>query len=173
MAPSAVTICNEIRGLIRDRKFAEALTNLRSIDKSWLPKTELGQYCLLFAEASLHTGDYSYVPVDEAIGAFRQSTDTDGFAQAKFLKGWWLTVQGRHIDAKESLLEAYTGFLRADNQLGAARALNRLAYAALQLGDLSTAGAPLEMSQSSPIYRQLSGRQSGQPELQSLKRDVK
>jgi DNA-binding NtrC family response regulator len=131
--------CREIGELIRDRKFSEALEQLNSIDESTLPQEELGDYYLLQSEASLHVGDYSHVPIEEAIRVSRHTSEINRLSLAKFLRGWWLTVQGRHIEAKEALTEAYAGFLRAGDRSGAARTLNRLSFALFQLGDIGSA----------------------------------
>ncbi len=147
-----------IEDLIRNKRFPEALQNLRSIDSSTLHRKEYGTYCILLTEASLYVGDYSINCIDHAIEIFRYDATTDQFARAKFLKGWWLITQGKYFEAQEILLEANINYLRCKNLSGAARALNRLSFVSLQLGNIDSAIQNLERCVG--IYRELCDKSS-------------
>ncbi len=147
-----------IEDLLRNKHFPEALQNLRSIDSSTLHGKEYGIYCILLTEVSLYVGDYSVNCIDHAIEVFRYDSDTDKFARAKFLKGWWLITQGKYFEAREILLEANINYLRCKNLSGAARALNHLSFVSLQLGNIESAIQNLEKCV--VIYRELKDRSS-------------
>jgi DNA-binding NtrC family response regulator len=125
--------------LISDNRPKEAASRLASLDPSEMSDGTLSWYRLLNAEARLYLGDCHPKGLDEAVEFYRFHKDTSRFARAKYLKGWMLLAQGRHNDAKEILLEAYTGFLRCREHNGAARALNHLALVSFQQGNIRTA----------------------------------
>ncbi len=142
-----------IADLIRARSYSKALKELEKIDSSCLSGAEKGRFCLLKAEAALYLGDYTVQhDIDSAIELFRPSSDTELFAKAKYLKGWFLASVGRHSEAKEALLEAYVSHLRCDDFANAARDLNRLSYVSFQLGNIDTSIETLEKCRG--MYRQ-------------------
>jgi DNA-binding NtrC family response regulator len=128
-----------VEQLLIDRKYPEALRMLESVDAASLPSDEHGDYCILVSETKLYLGNYSALPLDRAIETFRNGQATAKFARAKLLKGWLLLSLGEYVDAQEHCLEAYASYLRCGDPNGAARSLNRLAYACLQLGKIDTA----------------------------------
>ncbi|HWR83799.1 MAG TPA: sigma 54-interacting transcriptional regulator [Candidatus Deferrimicrobium sp.] len=128
-----------IEELVRNKRYCDALNELKNIDVAGLGAAEIGHHSLLTAEASLYLGDYSVGNlIDEVIEKFRGSERTDIFAWAKFLKGWLLSALSRHAEAQEVLLEAHVNFLRCRDLKGSARALNQLSYVLLILGHLES-----------------------------------
>ncbi len=143
-----------VKELLARKRYAEASEGLRGIDPLQLGRSEYGVFCILKAETALYLGDYSVENlIDKAIEIYRPTADSGGFARAKFLKGWCLSSLGRHLEAKEALLEAYVSHLRCDDLGGAARDLNQLSYVTFQVGDIGTAIQNLEKCLD--IYREL------------------
>ncbi|SYZ72807.1 putative NtrC family transcriptional regulator [Candidatus Zixiibacteriota bacterium] len=131
---------SEIDALIRARKFSEAQEKIDIVHHVEINQKEYAYFCLLKSELALFRGDIDIQKeLDHAIDYYRPSSDNEKFAQAKFLKGWFLIVTGRPKDAREELLESYIGFKRADNMEGQARALNRLAFLAQNEGEMDLA----------------------------------
>jgi tetratricopeptide (TPR) repeat protein len=137
-------VLKRVEELIRNKDFPLALQELKNIDPSSLSRQEYGIYCLQMTEASLYVGDYSIDCIDTAIEIFRFDPDTEAFARAKFLKGWSFIAQGKHFEAKEPLLEAYTNYLRCNQLSGAARALNQLAFVFAHTGNPDAAISNLQ-----------------------------
>lgn len=135
----------EAERLIRSVAHADALAALETMPRSDFSERELAYYHILLTEASSIVG--KPVPtegIDNAIETFRYDSETCLFARAKYAKGLSLIYGGRYGTGQETLLEAYTGYLRCHDLGGAARALNRLAYLSLQQGDVQTALDHLE-----------------------------
>lgn len=139
MGQTLMSQLTHVDRLISANRPKEAAQRLASMDLSALSNGTLAWYRLLNAEVRLYLGDCRPRGLDEAIEFYRFHQDITRFARAKYLKGWALVAQGRHGDAKEVLLEAYTGFLRCRDQAGAARALNHLALVAFQQGSIRSA----------------------------------
>lgn len=139
MTPLVSQILKEAEKLLQDKRFPEALSWLKDIDRSSLKGEDHGYYCILLTEAGLKVGDYSEDCIDEAIEIFRFSNDTEKFAKAKFLKAWLLSSLGRHHEAKEVSLEAYTNYLRCNKPKNAARVLNWLSFGLFQTGNVEAA----------------------------------
>jgi len=128
-----------IEQLLRTDRFDEALAAIGSIDRQGLTTDELGYLWILQAETQLYRGVYDIGDlIDDAIETFRFGPHTDKFARAKFVKGWLLTATGNHSEAKQVLLEAHVNYLRCNDLIGSARALNRLAYVSLQCGNIDS-----------------------------------
>ncbi len=141
--------------LLQDR-FQETLKALESIDIAVLSREEYGLYSIIYSEANLYIGELSKVCTDEAIEIFRHSADTESFARAKFIKGWAQSAIGEHDQAKETLIEAYSQYLRCQNMNGAARTLNRISYVAFQTGNIGSAITNLQKCLA--IYEELGDR---------------
>ena len=137
--------------LLRNRDFAAALSSLETVDTSLLSRSDYGLYCILLTEARAFLGTYEHEHVDEAIEVFRYSAETNLFARAKYVRGWLLSLQGKHREAKQELLEAYANYLRCNDQKHAATTLNRMAYGAVQTGDIQSAIESLDSTLE--IYR--------------------
>jgi DNA-binding NtrC family response regulator/tetratricopeptide (TPR) repeat protein len=146
MTSPTTSVLTEVEALLQSKKFPEALEKLKGIDRASLIDESYGYLCILFAEVCLYMGDYSssYGYIDEAIELFRFDSDAEKFARSKFLKGWLLTATGKHAEAREALLEAYTNYLRCEDFSGAARSLNRLSYVSFQTGNVETAVSSLQ-----------------------------
>jgi len=129
----------EAEQLLQDKKHPEALSKLVGVEPSSLTGRDYGYYCLLITEASLRTGHYSTIRIDDAIEVFRFSQETEKFARAKYLKGWYLSTSGRFPEAKETLLEAYANYLRCNKLYEAAGVLNRLSFVAHHTGNIESA----------------------------------
>lgn len=129
----------QVESLLHDKKFPEALHLLKSCDHTSLTGEDYGYFCILLTEAGLKVGEYFESYIDEAIEIFRFSSDANKFAKAKLLKGWLLSSLGKHHEAKEILLEAYTNFLRSENLKSAARVLNWLSHSSFQTGNIESA----------------------------------
>lgn len=157
MGQTLMSQLTHIDRLISDNRPKEAAKRLASLDPSALSDECLAWYRLLKAEARLYLGDCRPKGLDEAIEFYRFHKDTSRFARAKYLMGWALVAQGRHNDAKEILLEAYTSFLRCKDHSGAARALNHLALVSFQQGSISSALESLDRCRS--LYEE-----AGQPD---------
>ena len=127
-------VLNRSQNLINKRRFQRAITELESVSRDGLTGEEYGWRCILLSEAKLRLGFCDVPEIDDAIEAFRYS-DTEKFAQAKYLKGWAMTLKGQWVAAKQSIQEAYSSFLRLGQLRSQARALNRLSYLALQTGN--------------------------------------
>ncbi len=125
--------------LLHDKNYSEVLLLLGGIDEGSLTREQYGYYCILHTEATVQTGSYSREYIDKAIDIFRHSSDTEKFAWAKALKGWLLSLQGRHSEAQQLLLESYVSYLRCGDLHNAAKLLNRLSYGAFQMGKIETA----------------------------------
>jgi tetratricopeptide (TPR) repeat protein len=136
----------QVEALLLDKKFPEALHLLKSLDRSNLKGEEYGFYCILLTEAGLNVGEYFESYVNEAIEIFRHSSETEKFAKAKYLKGWLFSSLGKHYEAKEIFLEAYTNYLRCNDLNNAARVLNRLSYSTFQTGNVEAAIENLKKS---------------------------
>ena len=143
---AAIQVLTEIEELLRNKKFSEALNKLKEVDSASLKDEAYGYYCILLAETCLYLEDYSIDCIDEAIEIFRFSNDSEKFARAKFLKGWFFSAQGNYLDAKEVLIEAYSNYLRCRNLLQAARILNRLSFVAIETGNVESAISNLKNS---------------------------
>ena len=129
-----------IEELIKGDKFAEALHQLRQMECSQLAAEEAALHGLLLAETKLWLGDYDVADIlNRAVRFYRNRTDNDLFARAKYLYGWYLSSIGRHFDAREVLLESYLNYKRCDNLKDAALVLNRLAYVLMQTGAIADA----------------------------------
>jgi DNA-binding NtrC family response regulator len=129
----------QIEALLHDKNFPEALSLLKSLNPSSLKGEEYGYYCILLTEAGLNVGEYFESYIDEAIETFRFSSDAGKFAKAKYLKGWLFSSLGRHHEAKELFIEAYTNYLRGNDLNNAARVLNRLTFVTIHTGNTETA----------------------------------
>jgi transcriptional regulator with AAA-type ATPase domain/tetratricopeptide (TPR) repeat protein len=158
MSTQATQVLSEVEKLLQQDKYREALDQLALIDREALSREEYGYLCILLSEASLYIGDYSETCVDDAIEIFRFHSDTEKFARAKFLKGWLLSVLGRYREAREILLEAYVNHLRCNDLTDAARALNRLSFVSLQLGNVESSIDNLDKC--IQLYRQLNDSSS-------------
>jgi tetratricopeptide (TPR) repeat protein len=132
-------IFQQVETLLRDKRFSEALQLLKNLDLSGVTGEEYGYYCILLTEAGLNVGKYFESYVDEAIEIFRFSSDAGKFAKAKYLKGWLFSSLGRHHEAKELFIEAYTNYLRGNDLNNAARVLNRLTFVTIHTGNIETA----------------------------------
>ena len=139
MTSQAIWILAEAEELLQNKEYPEALDKLNKIDRSSLRREEFGYYCILLTEACLRVGDYSAICVDDAIEVFRFSPDTEKFAKAKYLKGWYLSTLGSFSEAKETLLEAYANYLRCNNLQEAAKVLNRLSFVVHHTGNIDSA----------------------------------
>jgi DNA-binding NtrC family response regulator/tetratricopeptide (TPR) repeat protein len=138
MARMSTITLTQVEGLLRTKKYAEAFDKLKTLDHSTLSGEGYGYYCILLSEAALHVGRYSEFCIDEAIEIFRGG-DTEAFARAKHLKGWFMAYQGNFGEAKETLLEAYVHFLRCNNLSDAARVLNWLSFVTHHSGNVEAA----------------------------------
>ena len=140
------TILKQTRELIAKRRFADALERLSKVTPSRLEARDRGEYYVLRAKARLFQGSATCVEPDiaRAIDVLRHSAETALFAEAKYLMGRWLSLHGRHVEAKEVLLEAYASFLRSEQYPQCAETLNRLSYVSLQLGHVGSARSDLE-----------------------------
>lgn len=136
MTSLATHVLTEVEELLQNKKFREVLDKLKQIDRTSLGREAYGYYCILLTETCLYLEDYSIDCIDEAIEIFRFSRDTERFAKAKFLKGWYLSTLGKFREAKETLLEAYVNYLRCNNLHQAARVLNRLSFVAHHTGNI-------------------------------------
>jgi tetratricopeptide (TPR) repeat protein len=132
-------IFQQVETLLHDKKFPEALHLLKSLDPSRAKGEEYGYYCILLTEAGLNVGEYFESYINEAIEIFRYCSASGKFARAKYLKGWLFSSLGRHHEAKEIFLEAYTNYLRCNDLNNAARVLNRLSYTTFQTGNIEAA----------------------------------
>ncbi|MDH3938004.1 MAG: sigma 54-interacting transcriptional regulator [candidate division Zixibacteria bacterium] len=130
--------------LLRNSEYASALSSLEALDASLLSSRDYGFYCILLTEANAYLGTYDERFIDEAVEIFRHSVETEMFARAKYAKGWLLSLQGMHADAKQVLLEAYANYLRCGKKHKAGLVLNRLAYGSLQTGNTQSAVENLE-----------------------------
>lgn len=139
MPSSPASLISAVEQLTANRQYSDALRQLESIDRSVLSGMEYGRYCLLYSQAKLFLGSYDGLPIEEAIYIYRHSADSAGYALAKYLKGWFLVSTGKHEESQQELLEAYASFLRCSDMAGAARALNRMAHVACQLGRIDAA----------------------------------
>ncbi len=146
MPPTITEQLAQIEQLLHDKRYIQAIQSISLIDKSSLSKEEYGYYCILYAEASLQVGDYSIEKfINKAIEIFRPS-DTEKFARAKYLKGWYLSSLNKHAEAIEVLTESYSNYLRCENLSMAARVLNRLSYNTFKTGEIGQAIASLKKS---------------------------
>ncbi len=139
MTSQAIWILAEAEELLQNKEYPEALDKLKGIDRSSLRREEAGRHCILLTEACLRVGDYSAVCIDDAIEVFRFSPDTEKFAKAKYLKGWYLSALGKFAEAKETLLEAYANYLRCHKLHEAAEVLSRLSFVAHHTGNIESA----------------------------------
>lgn len=76
--------------------------------------------------------------IDRAIEVFRDGS-TVLFAEAKYLRGVWLSLRGRYPEAKQDLLESHMSFVRCGDHAGSASALHRLSYAHIMNGNIEAA----------------------------------
>ncbi|MCK4460196.1 MAG: sigma 54-interacting transcriptional regulator, partial [candidate division Zixibacteria bacterium] len=120
---------------------------------SLLSRRDYGLYCIQLTQARAFVGIYEEELVVEAVEIFRHSPETDLFARAKYVRGWLFSLQGKHREAKQELLEAYANYLRCNDQKHAATTLNRMAYGALQTGDIQSAIESLDSTLE--IYRDI------------------
>jgi len=132
-------IFEQVDSLIRRNEHSDALDLLHRVKKESLDSRELGMWHILHGEAMLRAGDYSLSDAEEAIKLFRFEHEHSLFARAKYLKGHVLSAVGEFVEAKESLQEAYAGYLRSDATALAARTLNRLSYVLTMQGSLASA----------------------------------
>lgn len=140
MSKAVPQILYDAEELLRNRKFKEALEELGEIDSESIPPDEKAFLDLLLVEANLYLGNYEVDEIiEDVVLYYRDSTETNKYARAKFLQGWLLTSVGELFDAKEVLLESYVHYKRCGNLLGQARALNRLAYVATIIAEIDSA----------------------------------
>lgn len=145
MRTSPLHLAPAVEQLLADKKYSEALALLESIDASALEGVEYGRFCLLLAEAKMYLDDYGMgTVIDDAIEIFRCEADTEKYARAKFLKGWYSVALGAHAESQQHFLEAYASYLRCGDRHGAARTLNRMSFVAFQLGKMDIAIENLE-----------------------------
>ncbi len=120
---------NNIKELIQEKQFEQALLRIENIDKSSLSKRDYAYYCLLASEAKLWVGDYRIKDdIDKAINYFMKSNENETYAHAKYILGRYLIYVGDLANAQENLLESYLYFKRYNNLDSAQRALNFLAF---------------------------------------------
>ncbi len=131
---------DHIDKLLQDKKYKEALAELKSIESTRLKGEELACFCLFISESRLWLGDYDIEDIlDKAIRFFKNSRSNELFARAKYLNGCLLVFLGRHIEAREVLMESYLNFKRCDNLDAVSRVLNRLALVQFQMGAVEDA----------------------------------
>ena len=131
-----MSIFTDVRQLITEGKHAEALLAIEQISTEVLSREEMAQFHLLSGEVKIVLGKYDHDHLDQAIEFYRRTHHHNHFAHAKFLKGWQLQASGKTEEAKETLLESYTSFLRVDSFGEAARSLNRLSLITFQSGEV-------------------------------------
>ena len=151
-------VLTTIEQLLLNRDFAAALSSLEAVDTSLLSQRDYGLYCILMTETRASLGTYEGAYVDKAIEIFRHSLETNLFARAKYIRGWLFSLQGKHREAKQELLEAYANYLRCNDPKHAATTLNRMAYGALQTGDIQSAIECLDSTLE--IYRDIDDKRS-------------
>jgi DNA-binding NtrC family response regulator len=138
--------------LLQNKKFKDAIVKLREIDLDSISPEERAFANLLLAEANLYLGNYHIEDnLNYALNYYRNSPENDKFARAKFLHGLLLVSLGKLFEAKEVLLESYTGYKRCDDLSGEARVLNRLSFIAYHVGDIEAAISHLQKCHD--IYR--------------------
>ncbi len=89
-----LTVAGKVEEYLEEKKYSEALRILDKIDRNTLSGDIYGQYCILYANASLAPGNLSDSKREvikellfDAIEHFRGSTDTSSFAWTKFWYG--------------------------------------------------------------------------------------
>jgi len=114
----------------------------------------LGELYVLRARAAVFSGseDNLLRDIDRAVEIFRDGS-TVLFSESKYLRGVWLSKQGRYPEAKQDLLEAHMSFIRCGDRAGSATALSRLSYTHLMMGDIDAATHSLE--ECTQIYTEL------------------
>jgi len=131
---------DHIDKLLQDKKYKEALAELKSIESTRLKGEELACFYLFISEARLWLGDYDIEDIlDKAVRFFKNSRNNELFARAKYLNGCLLVCLGRHAEAREVLMESYLNFKRCDNFDAVSRVLNRLALVQFQTGAVDDA----------------------------------
>ncbi|MDD3732608.1 MAG: tetratricopeptide repeat protein [candidate division Zixibacteria bacterium] len=133
------TILEQTKKLLQDCEYKKASNTLSNLKITTLTPLEKGVYHLLKGQCLFFTGNYNHVHFDNAIEAFKKTKEHSKYAEAKFFKGWQLQLSGNYELAKESLMEAYSSFLRIDEIDGAVRTLNRMAFISLQSGSVEQA----------------------------------
>jgi DNA-binding NtrC family response regulator len=123
------------------RSYAEAYAMLKDCNFPMSHKEEYGSYCILLTDSAMHVGDYCLEHIDEAIEIFRFNINSDKFAAAKYVKGCVMLALGEYIKASEIITEAYVNYIRYKSYSNAAKALNKLAYVSLILGNVSAASS--------------------------------
>jgi len=133
--------------LIQNKRFNEALTELEDINPSLLDGEDYACYCLFRAEAELWLGNYR---IDEilikAIQFFKGSSNNELYARSKYVYGCQLVSLGKHLEAREVLMESYLNFKRCDNLKAVSRVLNRLAFVQFNTGAVNDAISSLNQS---------------------------
>lgn len=130
---------SEVQRLIDSKRFEEARRLLKSIE---YPTSDLvcrSHYIILESELQLYCGMVDDLRIDEAIETLRFGDQTALFARAKYVKGWYLTMQSEFLTAREHLVESYASYLRCNLRSKAASALNLLAFIETHVGDQSAA----------------------------------
>jgi len=147
----------ELDELIAQKNFTEALRQLMQIKPENLDTFDRAFYYVVYSEAKLWLGESNVGDeLDQAIQIYKSGRDNELFARAKYLHGWYLTFQGKYMEARETLMESYLNYRRCDNLRAVARVLNRLAYVHHHCGALKDAIRNLE--QATEINRQIGRR---------------
>jgi DNA-binding NtrC family response regulator/tetratricopeptide (TPR) repeat protein len=145
MARTASNILVEAESLLCAGEYRKAADALSQIDCAGLESATSARFHLLMGEALVLLGDSNHDHVDRAIDFYRSTSEHMQFAHAKYIKGLQLQSQGQLSEARESMIEAYAGFLRVQDMGRAARTQNRLAYIAHEQGNLDQAIEGLQL----------------------------
>jgi len=117
-----------------------AVAELKEVNPEELSPHERAYFFLLFSEANINLGNYDVEKqLEQAIDYYRSSTDNGRFAITKWLQGWLLESLGDFIEAREAFLEAYVAYKRCGDLKGQAKALNRLSFVSLKVGETDLA----------------------------------
>ena len=128
-APFADDVTHQLRELVRNGHFSEALEWYRRIEES--PAGRRPDSRLLAATAATRIGEFvaAEALADDALTQFRGRGDADGRMRSLNLLGVIRFERGRLSEAEQSLAEALTLATQFGDSLTAARACNNLASA--------------------------------------------
>jgi DNA-binding NtrC family response regulator/predicted negative regulator of RcsB-dependent stress response len=137
MSEVVINLLHAAEELLRRGRYKDVVARLGEIDTSSISPEQKAFYSLLLADARLNIGNYQVSSeLEYALDYYRNSSDNQRFGRAKYLRGWLSMIDGKYLDAREELLEAYATYKRCDYIVGQGRVLSRLGKICLQLGDV-------------------------------------
>ncbi len=131
--------------LMRSNRHKEALRAIEDIDPTSLSPYDKASYNLISIEGNISLGNYDVEGMlQETHEYFTSTGDQRGLATAKYLYARMHMALGDFFPAREQCFEAYLLFKRLDDYKWQGRALNRLSYISLSVGEMNSAVDYLE-----------------------------